>query len=195
MIRRTLKSGLLATVAALAFLPTAAGAAPAAAAPQPVPVLTAQQLAHALQDPAQLVRVRTGHAAHRVRPARRTACRTRGAHRSACRTHRTHRRLHPRRVRHVLTRGLASYRPLPAAYRTPALLGRVSTHRTRLNVRSGPGTGYRVTGHRHTGRLIALSCRTYGSGVRGDHTWYRLAGHRGYVAARYVRTGRTVPWC
>ncbi|MFC9283889.1 SH3 domain-containing protein [Streptomyces collinus] len=133
MIRRTLKSGLLATVAVLAFLPTA-GAAPASAAtaPRPAPA-TAQYPGH-----------------HRA--------------------HLSHRRVYP-------------------------VLGRVATHRARLNVRSGPGTVYRIVGHRHKNRLLTVACETYGTGVRGNHLWYRLPHHRGYVAARYVVTRRAVPWC
>ncbi|MEV7687940.1 SH3 domain-containing protein [Streptomyces bungoensis] len=126
MVRRTLKSALLTTVAVLAFLPGAAAATPASAAPYPVP------------------------AQHRVHPS------------------------HPHAV--------------PAA-------GRVVTHGARLNVRSGPGTGYRVIGHRHAHRLLALRCRTFGSGVYGNHLWYRLRHHRGYVSARYVHLDRTLPWC
>ncbi|WP_330455866.1 hypothetical protein OIB37_02680 [Streptomyces sp. NBC_00820] len=193
MIRRTLKSGLLTTVAVLAFLPTAAGAAPATAAvPHPVPAMTAQHSAYPAPYPALLVQHRTGHAAYRTR---RTACRTYGIRHSACRTYRTYRRLHPSRARHIVTRSLSYHRTLPAAHRTVPVVGRVATRRTRLNVRSGPGTGYRVIGHRHARRLLTLSCRTHGSGVYGNHTWYRLPHRRGYVAAHYVRTGRAVPWC
>ncbi|MEU4039812.1 SH3 domain-containing protein [Streptomyces collinus] len=136
MIRRTLKSGLLATVAVLAFLPTA-GAAPAGAAtaPRPAPS-TAPYPGH--------------HAKHRA--------------------HLPHRRVYP-------------------------VLGRVATRRARLNVRSGPGTVYRVVGHRHKNRLLTVACETYGTGVRGNHLWYRLPHHRGYVTARYVVTNRAVPWC
>ncbi|ANP52695.1 hypothetical protein J2Z21_000222 [Streptomyces griseochromogenes] len=158
MILRTLKSGLLATVAVLAFLPTAAGAAPASAATtsHPAPVAAAQYPVH--------------HPKHR-------------AH---------HRRHHVRRVRHFVAPGMAhamSYR------RTLPVYGRVSTHGARLNVRSGPGTYYRVIGHRHAYRLLTLTCKTYGSRVYGNHIWYRLPHHRGYVSARYVRTGHAVPWC
>ena len=128
MIRRILKSGLLATVATLALLPTAAGAAPASAAAssRPLPGVAARQYAH-----------------HRTLPA----------------------------------------------------VGRVVTHGARLNVRSGPGTGYRVIGHRYANRLVPLACKTYGSAVRGNHTWYRLTHHRGYVTAHYVRPNRVLPWC
>ena len=172
MILRTLKSGLLVTVAVLAFLPTAAGAAPASAttAPRSVPVATAQQPAH--------------HAEHRNHHARRV-------------THRVHHcRHHIRRVHHVTVPGMPRTVTQNVSHRrTLPVLGRVSTHGARLNVRSGPGTTYRVIGHRHTHRLLTLACKTYGSGVYGNHTWYRLPHHRGYVSARYVRTGRAVPWC
>ncbi|MFY4722361.1 SH3 domain-containing protein [Streptomyces sp. LaBMicrA B280] len=73
--------------------------------------------------------------------------------------------------------------------------GLVATRGIRLNVRSGPGTGYRVVGSRHTDRLITVSCRTYGSRVHGNHVWYRLPQRRGYVSAHYVTTSRYVPWC
>ncbi|WP_086725569.1 SH3 domain-containing protein [Streptomyces carpinensis] len=148
MIRRTLTGGLLATVAMLALVPTAADAAPAAPAARPVASAAASQLVPSLLPaPARHLR-HTHHVNHRL----------------------THHRSNPS-------------------------LGRVMTHRSSLNVRSGPGTGYRVIGVRHTGRLVALKCRTYGSWVRGTHQWYRLAHVRGYVSARYVRVRGAVPWC
>ena len=141
MIRQTLKSGLLATIAVLAFLPTAAGAAPADnATPHPVPAAISQYHAHRI---------------HHI-------------HHAPYRLHRHHQ------------------------YRT---YGRVTTGYARLNVRSGPGTGYRVIGHRHAGQYLHLTCRTRGSWVHGNRTWYRLAHHRGYVTAHYVRTRRALPWC
>ncbi|MGW0085618.1 SH3 domain-containing protein [Streptomyces sp. NPDC003393] len=96
----------------------------------------------------------------------------------------THRVRHPHHVNHRAEHSRSSHP-----------LGRVTTHRSPLNVRSGPGTGYRVIGVRHTGRLVALKCRTYGSWVRGARQWYRLAHVRGYVSARYLRVRGTVPWC
>ncbi|MGW2638065.1 SH3 domain-containing protein [Streptomyces sp. NPDC001348] len=154
MIRRTVQSGLLAAVAVLAFLPTAAGAAPAGATtPHPSPTATAQRSLPSLL-PAPARHTRRHHTTHRVRRAKH----------------------HVRRTRHHVT-------------------GRVATHRMALNVRSGPGTGYRVVGHRHDHRLVYLTCESYGSGVFGNHVWYRLPHHRGFVSARYVRVGATVPWC
>lgn len=173
MIRRTLKSGVLAIVAVLAVLPTAAGAASASAttAPRPVPSATAQHSTH-----------HTKHHRHHAK-------------RSVHRVH--HRRYRTRHIHHLVAPGVARAVAQGMSYRrTLPVLGRVSTHRLRLNVRSGPGTNYRVIGHRHTHRLLTLRCKTYGSGVYGNHVWYRLPHHRGYVSARYVRTGRTaVPWC
>ncbi|MEU6511570.1 MULTISPECIES: SH3 domain-containing protein [unclassified Streptomyces] len=143
MIRRTLKSGLLATVAVLAFLPTTAGAATASAAGSyPVPGAVTQ------------------HHARHIDLFQRRAHRRHVTHRVAVRA-----------------------------------TGRVTTRHARLNVRSGPGTGYRVIGHRHTGRYLHLTCKTRGSWVAGNRVWYRLAHHRGYVSARYVRIDRALPWC
>ncbi|MFD4604559.1 SH3 domain-containing protein [Streptomyces sp. NPDC058464] len=91
--------------------------------------------------------------------------------------------------------------PAPAAHRlhhrhyTYRTVGRVTTHRVRLNVRSGPSTRYRVVSHRRTHHLVPLTCKTYGGSVRGNHTWYRLPHHKGYVSAHYVRVGHAVPWC
>ncbi|MCX4577242.1 SH3 domain-containing protein [Streptomyces sp. NBC_01571] len=73
--------------------------------------------------------------------------------------------------------------------------GRVTTHHMRLLVRSGPGTAYRIVGSRPHGRVVVVSCKKRGSAVRGNHHWYRLAHHRGYVSAHYVRTGGAVRWC
>ena len=74
--------------------------------------------------------------------------------------------------------------------------GRVTTHRhTRLNVRSGPGTGYRVVGSRPVGRSLPLVCETRGSSVFGNHRWYKLPHHEGYVSAHYVHNRSTVRWC
>ncbi|MFF7898900.1 SH3 domain-containing protein [Streptomyces sp. NPDC088817] len=145
MIRRTLASGVLAAVAALALVPTAADAAPAGLGSRPaVSAAASHLLPPLLPEPAQ--------------PA---------GHVNRWATH--HRSIHS--------------------------LGRVATHRRALNVRSGPGTRYRVVGARHAHRLVALKCRTLGSWVDGTRQWYRLAHVRGYVSARYVRARNTLPWC
>ncbi|WNM32006.1 SH3 domain-containing protein [Streptomyces sp. Li-HN-5-11] len=157
MIRRTLTGGLLATVAVLALVPTAAGAAQAA----PAPLSAASAISPHLLPALPSAPVRHTPAVHRVSTARHS--------------------------RHV---------DRPAVHRRSVHpLGRVVTRRLPLNVRSGPGTGYRVIGVRHTHRLVALTCRTYGSWVHGTRQWYRLTHRRGYVSAHYVRVSRTVPWC
>ncbi|MEU8033689.1 hypothetical protein AB0C13_34590, partial [Streptomyces sp. NPDC049099] len=137
----------------------------------------------------------------------------RAHHRAALRGHQTRRvhRLTPRGTAYRSAHRTTAHRfaPYAAPYRLQYRLvvrwvpyrhlqpvtGRVTTRHARLNVRSGPGTGYRVIGHRHTGRHLALVCRTRGSSVYGNHTWYRLSRHRGYVSARYVRANHTLPWC
>ncbi|MFI5878177.1 SH3 domain-containing protein [Streptomyces sp. NPDC051554] len=123
MIRRTLRNGLVAAIAAVAVFPVTAVAATAA----PVP-----------------------HARHHV-------------------------------IHHHVT-GHA--------------LGQVTTrHFKRLNVRSGPGTGYRVVGTRAVGRTLPIVCKTYGANVFGNHRWYKLPHHEGYVSAHYVHNRSTVRWC
>ncbi|MEU6576780.1 SH3 domain-containing protein [Streptomyces sp. NPDC046805] len=73
--------------------------------------------------------------------------------------------------------------------------GRVFTPRhVALNIRSGPGTGYKVIGHKRSGSLIHLSRMTRGSNVRGNTRWYKLSDARGYVSAHYVLTSKAVPW-
>jgi hypothetical protein len=204
MIRRTLKSGLLATVAVLAFLPTAAGATTASAAtPRPVPSATSQPAQHHTHRAAHRLHHR-GQAAHRRH------------HRVHLRTHHT-RRAH--RIHRLTAQGAAypfltqtaAYRitlratPYHLRYRLAAqqltlrhywpVTGVVATRHAPLNVRSGPGTGYRVIGHRYAHRTVALSCRTHGSWVHGNRTWYRLPHHAGYVSAYYIRADRALPWC
>jgi uncharacterized protein YraI len=81
------------------------------------------------------------------------------------------------------------------AYPTTHVQGRVVTrHHSVLQVRSGPGTGYRVIGYRRSGSLINLSRTTSGNSVRGNTHWYKLSDGRGYVSARYVMTSQAVPW-
>ncbi|MGW3173648.1 hypothetical protein [Streptomyces sp. NPDC001153] len=210
MIRRTLKSGLLATVAVLAFLPTAAGVTTASAAtPHPVPSATTQHPAHRAQH-------HTGRRVHHRRYGT-----THRHHRTHLRTHharRVHRihRLTARRAAHRFLPQTAAYRLVgpSAPYRIAAprmqyrlaarwmtyrhfrpLTGRVTTRHAPLNVRSGPGTGYGVIGHRRTGRVLVLTCRTRGSSVHGNRVWYRLPHHAGYVSAHYIRPDRALPWC
>jgi uncharacterized protein YraI len=81
------------------------------------------------------------------------------------------------------------------AHPTTRVQGRVVTrHHSVLQVRSGPGTGYRVIGYRRSGSVINLSRTTSGNSVRGNTHWYKLSDGRGYVSARYVTTSQAVPW-
>ncbi|WP_107309422.1 SH3 domain-containing protein [Streptomyces sp. TP-A0356] len=78
---------------------------------------------------------------------------------------------------------------------TVRVAGSVATRRAPLNVRSGPGTGYRVVGHRHAHGRLVLVCKKQGSYVHGNPRWYKLADGKGYVSAHYVRTRGALPWC
>jgi hypothetical protein len=177
MIRRTLQSGLVAAVAMFALVPTAAVAADTGQTGSAPPVVrTVPHRPHTLFPvPARHVPVR-----HR-------------AHHSA--------RSHPsaRHLRHI---GHARHaqrvrRGTPVAHRRRAVrvVGHVATRHIPLNIRSGPGFGYRVVGHRHLGGRLVVVCKKNGSYVFGNRRWYRLAGGQGYVSAHYVRTRGAVPWC
>ncbi|OLZ62322.1 hypothetical protein AV521_42240 [Streptomyces sp. IMTB 2501] len=188
MIPRTLKGGLLATVTVLALLPTAAGATAAGAAAQhPVPSAVAQYGTHHRAHHRHHLR---RHHAHRVYRGHRYT--TQGA------VYHSVERAMPYR----LTSHMALYRldhrliARPVSHRRVLpVTGRVATRHAWLNVRSGPGTGYRVIGHRQSGRQLALVCQTHGSWVHGNRVWYRLRHHAGYVSAHYVRANRALPWC
>ncbi|MEV7234982.1 SH3 domain-containing protein [Streptomyces sp. NPDC051020] len=79
--------------------------------------------------------------------------------------------------------------------RTARVRGRLVTHRLPLNIRSGPGTNYRVIGRARHGSTVTLACKKHGINILGNNRWYKLADHKGYVSARYVRNRGTVPWC
>ena len=170
MIRRTLQGGLLAAVALFALVPTAAVAAVGdRAAPAPA-VATVQHHPHTLL-PVSVRHTPVRYSAHRF---------------WRCHHHARH-FCHYRHHRHtnLVTR--------TAYHRRCA--GRVATHHVRLNVRSGPGLGYRIVGHRHVQGRLMVVCRTHGSYVHGNRHWYRLADGSGYVSAHYVRTRGAVLWC
>ncbi|MER6359003.1 SH3 domain-containing protein [Streptomyces sp. NPDC001634] len=167
MIRRTLQSGLLAAVALFALVPTAAVAvAGDQAASAPVVATVAHRPHTLLPVPARHMPVR--HCARRA---------------TRCHHH----------ARHA---GRAHYMSRTSYHRrSTRVVGRVTTRYISLNVRSGPGFGYRVIGHRQVhGRLLVV-CKKHGSYVFGNRRWYRLAGGQGYVSAHYVRTRGVVPWC
>jgi uncharacterized protein YgiM (DUF1202 family) len=178
MIRRTLRSGLVAAFAVVAVFPVAAvaSAGPAAQAhalnsiPPQVSVLGWQPVATPSTLPA--------------RPKTPNAPKCHGHHHA-----KTHAARHHRQVRHI--RHMRGIRHIVATH----TWGYVTTRHLPLNVRSGPGTGYRVVGSRPVGGSVALTCKVRGSGVRGNQRWYRLAHHKGYVSARYVQNRSAVRWC
>ncbi|MGW2945635.1 SH3 domain-containing protein [Streptomyces sp. NPDC001226] len=168
MIRRTLQGGLVAAVAMFALVPTAAVAAEGDHAGPASVVATVPHRPHTLLPvPARHTPVR--HRAHRF---------TRHHH---------HYVRHTRRVHHVTG---AAYH-----HRARRVVGRVATQHRSLNVRSGPGLGYRVISHRRAQGRVWLVCKKHGSYVFGNRRWYRLAGNRGYVSAHYVRPRSAVRWC
>ncbi|MEV6944095.1 SH3 domain-containing protein [Streptomyces sp. NPDC051172] len=177
MIRRSLRSGLVAAFAVVAVFPVAAVAS---AGPAP-------QQAHALNSTPPQISVPAWQPAPTpsTLPAKPKAPKAPKCHHGrhhakgrAARHHNHHRHIHS--VRHIVRNHTRGY---------------VATHRLPLNVRSGPGTGYRVVGSRAVGSSVAITCKVRGSGVRGNHRWYRLAHHGGWVSARYVHNLGTVRWC
>lgn len=176
MIRRTLRNGLVAAVAAVAVFPVTAvaSAAPASYSPNwatPAPISTPSP--HTVKPKAP-----KHHACHHV---------TTPAHHRVTK-HVRHHRVTRHARHHVVTRHARHH----LAART---WGLVTTHHMRLNVRSGPGIGYRIIGSRPVGRVMPLTCKTRGSYVFGNRRWYKLPHHGGYVSAHYVRNRSTVRWC
>ncbi len=78
--------------------------------------------------------------------------------------------------------------------------GRISTSGVALNVRSGPGTGYRIVGSVSNGARVTIRCQTTGASVTGTYGTTRIWDHigTGYVSDAYVYTGsdgRVAPAC
>ncbi|GAA3830090.1 hypothetical protein GCM10022403_074140 [Streptomyces coacervatus] len=186
MIRRTLRSGLVAAFAVVAVFPVAAVASAGPAAQ-----------AHALNSTPPQISVVTGWqpvatpSTLPIRPKTPKAPKAPNCHHG--RHHvKAHAARHHRQIRHIRhNRHNHGIRHIVATH----TWGYVTTRHLPLNVRSGPGTGYRVIGARPVGGSVALTCKVRGSGVRGNHRWYKLAHHKGYVSARYVRNLSTVRWC
>lgn len=187
MIRRTLRNGLVAAVAAVAVFPVTAvaSAAPASYSPNwvtptpiSVPGWNTQPTAPQHKAPKHHKAPRHKAPKHHVRK-----------HHTRCygTTHARRYAMTPTGY-HRVTRHARHHLAAP-------VWGRVTTHHMRLNVRSGPGTGYRVVGSRPVGRVMPIVCKTRGSNVFGNQRWYRLPHHKGYVSAHYVRNRSTVRWC
>ncbi|MEU8773349.1 hypothetical protein [Streptomyces sp. NPDC048606] len=64
-----------------------------------------------------------------------------------------------------------------------------------LTIRSGPSTGHRSLGSLQPSTMVALQCKAKGEKVGDNALWYRLAGNRGWVPARYVVDKSPVPYC
>ncbi|GAA3052898.1 SH3 domain-containing protein [Streptomyces glomeratus] len=212
MIRRTLQGGLLAAVTMLALVPAAAVAAQGDRAAPATVVASVAQSPHTLPAPVRHVPAR--QRAHRLASCYRSighgsrlrhlgrvghlgyACHLRHMPRTSY-SHRIHsgtRTAYHHRIGYAAYRHHA-YRHQACRHHAYRVAGRVVTRHVPLNIRSGPGTGYRVVGHRHAHARLLLVCERSGSYVHGNRGWYRLAGGRGYVSAHYVRTRSAVPWC
>ncbi|WP_406442598.1 SH3 domain-containing protein [Streptomyces sp. NBC_01613] len=192
MIRRTLRGGLVAAIAVVAVFPVAAVASAGPAAQAHAWNSTPPQVSAPGWQPAGAPAALPGVPTAQKRHGHHHAC-----HHAKTHARRHHLKKHARR--HTVTRS-GYYRRLPYLHGirhivTTHTWGNVTTRHLRLNVRSGPGTGYRVVGSRPTGGSVALTCKVLGSGVRGNQRWYRLPHHKGYVSARYVHNRSTVRWC
>ncbi|MEU6097626.1 hypothetical protein [Streptomyces sp. NPDC047079] len=187
MIRRTLQGGLLAAVAMLSLVPAAAVAADGDRAMSAPVVATVPHRQHTLPAPV------------RHTPVRHRAPRSLSCHRFIRHGHHVRHAGYACHLRHIPRRAYPHHSGYGTrtAYRHHSyrVVGRVATRHVALNIRSGPGTGYRVVGHRHAQGRLLLVCERHGSYVHGNRHWYRLAGGRGYVSAHYVRTRSAVPWC
>jgi uncharacterized protein YgiM (DUF1202 family) len=175
MIRRTLRNGLVAAIAAVAIFPAAAVASAGPAPHAPGWGTTPSQTSTPSWYPTAPQSAVPG------RP---------GARHTKPKTHvRHHAKTHTRHHAASHLRHHARHRVMTHTW------GRVATHHLRLNVRSGPGTGYRVIGSQPIGRVVAISCKKRGSTVLGNQRWFKLAHRKGYVSARYVRNRSAVRWC
>ncbi|MDN5915268.1 MAG: SH3 domain-containing protein [Pseudonocardia sp.] len=84
-------------------------------------------------------------------------------------------------------------RVLPAAVvlvSAAVLTGCAQTSIPGVKVRTGPGTGYPVTGTiPQPGTAVAVTCWSRGDAVLGDTVWYRIRSPQaGYVTNYYIRT-------
>ncbi|MGW2523699.1 SH3 domain-containing protein [Streptomyces sp. NPDC001617] len=189
MIRRTLRGGLLAAFAVVAVFPVAAvaDAGPVASAhawnsTPPHISVPWQPSGTPSTPPARPKHCGRQHAKPHGRHLRKHT----HLKKHARRHHTATRARHQRHLRH-----LHGLRYIVATH----TWGNVATRGLRLNVRSGPGTGYRVVGSRPAGARVAVTCKVRGSGVRGNHRWYRLTHQKGYVSAHYVHSRSAVRWC
>ncbi|GAB3926399.1 hypothetical protein GCM10011575_07530 [Microlunatus endophyticus] len=62
-----------------------------------------------------------------------------------------------------------------------------------VNLRQAPSTHDRVIGHIAKGKQAQLWCKVASQKVDGNHTWYQESN--GWVAAKYVKTAKRIPYC
>jgi flagellar protein FlgJ len=66
-----------------------------------------------------------------------------------------------------------------------------------LNVRTGPGTNYKIVSRLAPGMTVPAGCRAWGQRIAGEPVWYRIGTGR-YVSGRFVRwtpSQPQLPWC
>ena len=90
--------------------------------------------------------------------------------------------------------------PTEPAVETQAATGTVAKGHT-INLRSGPGTNYRVVGQKTGGQKVKIVCHARGTRHKGpwgySRLWDKLASGK-WISDAYVYTGsmkRVAPWC
>lgn len=100
---------------------------------------------------------------------------------------------------------LSKYRPIrrnkiiaSSSSTTSNIIGTVKTKSGNLNVRSGPGTKYKVVGSLKKGAKVTIQCRVTGKKITGNGKtstqWYRI-GNSKYVSEVYMSASKSVPTC
>ncbi|MCZ7413485.1 MULTISPECIES: SH3 domain-containing protein [unclassified Streptomyces] len=67
--------------------------------------------------------------------------------------------------------------------------------RTGLNIRKKPTTHSKIVGGLPYGAKVKIICKVNGQTIKGNPRWYKLAHHKGWVTARYVKNLNYIPWC
>lgn len=62
-----------------------------------------------------------------------------------------------------------------------------------VNLRQAPSTNDRIIGHIAKGGQAQIWCKVYSQKIDGDAVWYQESN--GWVAGKYVSTGKTIPYC
>ncbi|WP_371650424.1 MULTISPECIES: hypothetical protein [unclassified Streptomyces] len=69
------------------------------------------------------------------------------------------------------------------------------TSRIELNVRDNPSLNAGVVVSLSPGSQHRIECRTHGSDVNGNSTWYWLSGARGWASAAFMQANGDAPKC